>query len=131
MIAEAGLTVVKSSSSFEATVTRLEAAIAHRDLTLFAKIDHAAGAREAGLVLAPLTLLIFGNARGGTPLMAANALAGIDLPLKLLVGENANGVFVAYNEPEWIGARHALADQATPILKAMHALLASLAKESE
>ncbi len=126
-----GLTVLVSARSHAETLARFQALIAERGLTLFAEIDHAAGAREAGLALAPLTLVIFGNARGGTPLMAESALIGLDLPLKALIGEDAEGrAFVAYNEPTWLGARHGLGATAEPVLAKLTALLEALATAS-
>lgn len=126
-----GLTVLVSTRSHAETLARFEALLAERGLTLFAKIDHAQGAREAGLELRPLTLLIFGNARGGTPLMAESAFTGIDLPLKALIGEDAEGVtFVAYNEPEWIGTRHGLGAAAAPVVEKLTLLLEGLATGS-
>jgi uncharacterized protein (DUF302 family) len=102
-----GLTTVQSSFSAAATVDRLVEEIRRRGLTIFARIDHAAGAAEVGLSLRPTTLLIFGNAKGGTPLMQADQTAGIDLPLKALVWEDADGkTWLSYNEPRWIAARH-------------------------
>jgi uncharacterized protein (DUF302 family) len=70
---------------------RLEAAVKAKGLTSFARIDHAAGAAEAGLSLRPTELLIFGNAKGGTPLMQLDQTVGIDLPLKALVWQDASG----------------------------------------
>jgi uncharacterized protein (DUF302 family) len=86
---------------------RLEAAVAARGLKVFARIDFAADAAEAGLPLLPTRALVFGNPRAGTPLLAAAPTAGIDLPLKVLIWEAADGsVTVGYNSPAWIGARH-------------------------
>lgn len=82
---------------------RLEAEIAAKGLTLFARIDHSAGAAEVGLTLRPTVLFIFGNAKGGTPLMQAAQTAGIDLPLKVLVWQDDKGVTqVSYNDPAWL-----------------------------
>jgi uncharacterized protein (DUF302 family) len=114
-----GLVTVKSAHGFAATLERLKAAIAKRSLTLFAEIDHAAGARDAGLELAPTTLLIFGNAKGGTPWMQANQRAGIDLPLKALVWEDEAGVFVTVNDPHWIARRHELPGAVAEVLEAV------------
>jgi uncharacterized protein (DUF302 family) len=69
----------------------LEAALGAKQLTLFARIDHAAGAAEVGMALRPTTVVIFGNARGGTPLMQAQQTIGLDLPLKMLVWEDGDG----------------------------------------
>jgi uncharacterized protein (DUF302 family) len=76
---------------------------------VFARIDFAADAAAAGLSLRPMRLLVFGNPRAGTPLLAASPSAGIDLPLKVLIWEAADGsVTVGYNSPAWIGERHAV-----------------------
>jgi uncharacterized protein (DUF302 family) len=91
---------------------------------VFARIDHAAGARELGLPLRPTELVIFGNAKGGTPLMQANQAIGIDLPLKALVWQDDAGVtWLSYNDPAWFARRHELGQQAEAPVKAMTALL--------
>jgi uncharacterized protein (DUF302 family) len=88
-------------------MARLDAEIRAHGLNVFARIDHAAGAAEAGLTLRPTELIIFGNARGGTPLMQSVQTVGIDLPLKALVWEDASGkTWLSYNEPSWIAQRH-------------------------
>ncbi len=86
---------------------RLEAEILAQGMKVFARIDHAIGAEEAGLELRPTELIIFGNARGGTPLLQSRQTVGIDLPLKALVWEDASGAtWLSYNEPSWIVQRH-------------------------
>jgi uncharacterized protein (DUF302 family) len=77
-----GLTTLRSSFGPKDTMRRLEAAVEAKGMTVFARIDHAAGAAEVGLSLRPTELLIFGNAKGGTPLMQFIQTIGIDLPLK-------------------------------------------------
>jgi uncharacterized protein (DUF302 family) len=102
-----GLTTIASSFGAKETIDRLVAEIHAHGLTVFARIDHAAGAAEVGLSLRPTELIIFGNARGGTPLMQAAQTIGIDLPLKALVWEDAEGkTSLTYNEPSWIAQRH-------------------------
>ena len=86
-----GLITMASSLGAKETMDRLEAEVKAKGLTVFARIDHAAGAVEVGLPLRPTEVLIFGNAKGGTPLMQANQAIGIDLPLKALVFEDAAG----------------------------------------
>ena len=106
-----GLVRVSSALEPRETMDRLEKAIKDRGLTVFARVDHAGGARAAGLSLGPTELIIFGNARGGTPLMQAAQEAGIDLPLKALVYQDAAGkVWLAYNDPHWLADRHHLPD---------------------
>jgi uncharacterized protein (DUF302 family) len=119
-----GLVVVASALGFAETLERLLGALGESMVPVFAQIDHAAGAKAAGLALRPTTLVIFGAARAGTPLMAADQTMGLDLPLRALVYEDAAGeVHVAYNEPEWLAARHGLAPDGSPTLAAMTGLL--------
>ena len=102
-----GLTTIKSGHAPNETMTRLEAAVKAKGLTVFARIDHAAGASAVGLSLRPTEVLIFGNAKGGTPLMQAAQTIGIDLPLKALVWQNASGeTWLSWNDPAWLAARH-------------------------
>jgi uncharacterized protein (DUF302 family) len=120
-----GLTTIASSFSPKGTMDRLEAEIRAKGMSVFARLDHAAGAAEAGLELRPTNLIIFGNARGGTPLMQASQTAGIDLPLKALVWQDAAGkTWLSYNEPSWIVQRHGLGVRAEIIDKLGAALSA-------
>lgn len=126
-MAPAGFTQRQSAFSAKETADRLEATVKAKGLTLFARIDHAAGAAAVDLPLRPTEVLIFGNARGGTPLMQAQQTAGIDLPLKALVWEDADGkVWLGYNEPAWIGERHGA--EAGQTVTALSGALAGLAK---
>jgi len=103
----AGLITIASAHSVKDTIDRLEADVKSRGLTVFARIDHAAGAQAVGMALRPTELLIFGNAKGGTPLMQAQQTIGIDLPLKALAFEDAAGkAWLAYNDPAWLTERH-------------------------
>ena len=127
-----GLTTIASSLPARQTMDRLEAAVKAKGLTVFARVDHAAGAAAVGLPLRPTELLIFGNARGGTPLMQADQTVGIDLPLKALVYEDADGkVWLAYNNPAWIAQRHGLGlgvdASVTALEAALHAFAAAAA----
>ncbi len=104
-----GLTTVPSAHGVKDTIDRLESDVKSKGMTIFARVDHAAGAKAVGLALRPTELLIFGNAKGGTPLMQASQTIGIDLPLKALAWEDADGkVWLSYNEPAWLAARHGL-----------------------
>ena len=124
-----GLVTIRSSYGPKETMTRLEAAVKAKGLTMFAHVDHAAGATEVGLSLRPTDLLIFGNARGGTPLMQSAQTIGIDLPLKILVWQDASGdTWVSYNDPAWLAKRHALARETDAPVAALAAALAALAK---
>jgi uncharacterized protein (DUF302 family) len=128
-----GLTTVQSNSGAKETMDRLEAEVKAKGLTVFARVDHAAGATAVGMQLRPTELLIFGNARGGTPLMQANQVAGIDLPLKALVYEDGSGkVWLAYDDPSWIAQRHRLgagvAASVHTLTKALEAFVAHAVK---
>lgn len=124
-----GLITSPSRHTYAKTVSKLEAAIAAKGLTLFARIDHASAAEAVDLTLRPTLLLVFGNAKGGTPLMQATQTIGIDLPLKLLVWEDQQGVTsVSYNDPAWLAARHGL--PSTPQIEMLGQLLSSVAKET-
>ncbi len=102
-----GLIEVKSSHSAKETMDRFEQNVKQRGLNVFARIDHAAGAAKVGKTLRPTTLLIFGNPKGGTPFMACAQTVGIDVPLKALVWEDAQGqVWLGYNDPAYIAQRH-------------------------
>jgi uncharacterized protein (DUF302 family) len=101
-----GMKTVASAFGPKDTMDRLEAAVRAKGMTVFARIDHAAGAAEVGLSLRPTELLIFGNARAGTPLMLAKQTIGIDLPLKALVWQDASGkTWLSYNDPPWMVSR--------------------------
>ena len=105
-----GVVEVKSPHSAKDTMNKLEDIVKQRGLTVFARIDHAAGAAKIGKTLRPTELLIFGNPQGGTPLMECAQSAGIDLPLKALVWEDASRqVWVGYNDPAYLAQRHGAA----------------------
>ena len=89
----------KSSTSFEETVGRLIAAIEKAGMTIFAKIDHSAGAKEVGMAMQPAIVLLYGNARGGTPVMLAAPAAALDLPLRVLVRQTEQGDTVVALHP--------------------------------
>jgi uncharacterized protein (DUF302 family) len=125
-----GLTTLASRFDPKETMDRLEAEIRAKGLEIFARIDHAAGAAEVGLTLQPTELIIFGNARGGTPLMQSAQTAGIDLPLKALVWQDAeNQTWLSYNEPSWIAQRHGVAN-AERVVSGMNALLTAMARKA-
>ena len=105
-----GLVAVKSPYNAKDTMTRLEDAVTKRGLTVFARIDHAAGAAKIGKTLRPTEVLVFGNPQGGTPFMECEQTVGIDLPLKALVWEDAAAqVWVGYNDPAYLAQRHGVA----------------------
>jgi uncharacterized protein (DUF302 family) len=126
-----GLITIASAHSVKDTIDRLEAAVKSKGLTIFARIDHTAGAQDAGLALRPTELLIFGNAKGGTPLMQSQQTIGIDLPLKALAFEDAAGaVWLSYNDPAWLAARHGLAERGGDAAKTLAAALDALSKRA-
>ena len=123
-----GLETLESSYAPKETMKRLEAEVKAKGLTVFARIDHAAGAAEVELSLRPTELLIFGSAKACTPLMQATQAIGIDLPLKALVFEDAAGkVWLTYNDPRWLAQRHGLGAAATQAVDAMAAALDAIA----
>ena len=124
-----GLVSIPSSFDPKETMDRLEAALRASGVTIFARIDHAAGAAAVGETLRPTELLIFGNPKAGTPLMQAGQTIGIDLPLKALVWQDAAGkTQVSYNEPGWLARRHGLGAAADGTVANMAAMLAKLVK---
>jgi uncharacterized protein (DUF302 family) len=130
-MAAEGLTTLSSSQGPKDTVDRLAAEITARGMTVFARVDHAAGAAEAGLPLRPTELLIFGNAKGGTPLMQSDQTIGIDLPLKALVWQDASGrTWLSYNDPGWLAKRHGLGAEVDPAVKVMAAALNAIATKA-
>jgi uncharacterized protein (DUF302 family) len=124
-----GLTSVRSSHGPTDTMNRLEAEVKAKGMTVFARIDHAAGAAEVGLSLQPTELLIFGNAKAGTPLMQSTQTIGIDLPLKALVWQDASGdTWLSYNDPSWLAKRHGLGHEVEATVNAMTAALDAIAR---
>jgi uncharacterized protein (DUF302 family) len=127
-MADNGLITVSSDRSAKDTMDRLESDVKSKGMTVFARIDHAGGAKAAGLDMRPMELLIFGSAKAGTPLMQSRETIGIDLPLKALAWEDSAGkVWLAYNDPTWVAARHGLGTQGGETTKTMAAVLAALA----
>jgi uncharacterized protein (DUF302 family) len=125
----AGLVTIRSQFGPEETMNRLEAELAAKGMRVFARIDHAAGADAVGLPLQPTELLIFGNARGGTPLMQAGRTIGVDLPIRVLVWQDAaRDTWLTYNDPRWLARRHGLGRQAAASVAAMTSMLQNLAQ---
>jgi uncharacterized protein (DUF302 family) len=130
-MAAEGIVTISSRFGPEETLGRLKTEIASHGLTLFAAIDHAKGAQDVGLQLRPTTVLIFGNAKVGTPLMQANQTMGIDLPLKALVWQDAaNKTWISYNDTVWLARRHRLPAEAEQIAAKMGDALAALIKNA-
>jgi uncharacterized protein (DUF302 family) len=106
---EEGIVKIPSHHSVDQTVDRLKTILQSKGVMLFALIDHSGEAEKVGLKMPPTKLLVFGNPKGGTPLMLASPSVAIDLPLKLLIAEDSQGqVWISYNSPEYLKERHDL-----------------------
>jgi uncharacterized protein (DUF302 family) len=104
-----GIVTKPSNHSVDETVAKLKAMLAAKGVTLFALVDHSGEAEKVGMKMRPTKLLIFGNPKGGTPLMQAAPSIAIDLPLKILVAEGVDGkTAVSYNSADYLKQRHGL-----------------------
>jgi uncharacterized protein (DUF302 family) len=122
-----GLKTVESHFGPKETLDRLEADVKAKGLTVFARIDHAAGATAVGLSLLPTAVLIFGNAKGGTPLMQSNQLIGIELPLKVLVWQDTSGkTWLSYVDPADLAKRYGLPAETSTAVSNLAGALRSL-----
>lgn len=118
-----GLIKIRSKHSVNETLNNLETVLDKKGMTIFKRVDHAAGAQKAGLTLRPTELLIFGNPKVGTPLMLCSQTAAIDLPQKALAYKDESGqVWLAYNDPSYMAKRHDIKDCNTAIQKITNAL---------
>jgi uncharacterized protein (DUF302 family) len=130
-MAPEGMTIVASRYPPAETTERVVAAVAARGMAVMARVDHAAAAAKVGLALRPTEVLMFGNPRAGTPLMQASQTVGIDLPLKVLVWQDAEGkTWLGYNDPHWIVMRHGAAMGGDAITGAITQGLAAIAREA-
>jgi uncharacterized protein (DUF302 family) len=124
-----GLINIPSTHSVDETVKKLQRILQAKGITLFALVDHSGEAAKAGMKMRPTKLLIFGNPKGGTPLMLAAPSSAIDLPLKILVWEDVEGkVWVTYNTPVYLQERHNLAPQLLPNIAVIEALAKTVAE---
>jgi uncharacterized protein (DUF302 family) len=104
-----GMVTIAGHQSVDQTLEKLEGILQSKGVKVFALVDHSGEAERAGLRMPNTKLLIFGNPKAGTPLMVASPSIAIDLPLKILVWEDAGGkVWITYNSPEYLAARHSL-----------------------
>jgi len=104
-----GIERIVSARNFDETVAHFEQLIAAKGMMLFAKIDFTGDAKRAGLAMPRMMLLIFGNPKGGTPVMVAAPSSALDLPLKVLVSEEADGkVWMSFNSAEYLAERHGI-----------------------
>ena len=123
---EEGIVKIPSRHSVDETVDKLMTILKSKGVTLFALVDHSGEAEKVGLRMSPTKLLIFGNPKGGTPVMLAAPSAAIDLPLKILVAEDAQGkVWISYNSPEYLKERHGFPDNLLPNIAVVQALAAA------
>jgi uncharacterized protein (DUF302 family) len=130
-MAQEGLISLPSSRPVAELLDRLEAALAANGITVFARIDHAAGAAAVGMTLRPTIVLIFGNPKAGTPLMQAGQLIGLDLPLRILAWEDAEGrSWLSYHDMDGLVWHHGIDPATLPAVAAMTALLHTLAGEA-
>jgi uncharacterized protein (DUF302 family) len=109
---ENGIVTIPGHRSVDQTVEKLVGILKAKDIKLFVLIDHSGEAEKAGMHMPPTKLLIFGSPAAGTPLMLASPGIAIDLPLKILVSEDADGkVWISYNSPAWLQARHGFPEE--------------------
>ena len=126
---DTGIVTVPSHHSVKQTIARLQETLLAKGIKLFALIDHSSEAERAGMQMPPTKLLIFGNPKAGTPIMIAAPSIAIDLPLKLLVWEDGNGkVWISYNDPKYLKARHDLPAHLVQNLAAAGALAETAAE---
>jgi uncharacterized protein (DUF302 family) len=126
-----GLVTIPSQFPVAETMQRLIAAITARGMTVFARIDHADGAATVGLKLRSTELLVFGHPKGGTPLMQDRQTAGIDLPLKALAWQDADGKnWLTLNSASWIAQRHGLGGGSAAAVAALDQAMTALAREA-
>ena len=119
-----GIVSKTGSHSVDETVEKLKSMLQAKGIALFALIDHSGEAEKVGMTMPPTKLLIFGNPKGGTPLMIAAPSSAIDLPLKILVSEDAQGkTWISYNSPEYLRERHGLPPELLPNIAVIEALV--------
>lgn len=124
-----GLIICLSSHGPDETMDRLVAAVTERGMAILARIDQAGAAAKVGIELRPTEVMLFGNPKAGTPLMQAAQTIGIDLPLRALVWQDADGkTWLAYNDPKWLAERHGISAGMERTLGAMADVLAAIAK---
>jgi uncharacterized protein (DUF302 family) len=123
---EEGIVKIPSHHSVDETVDKLKTILKSKGVTLFAVVDHSGEAEKVGMKMPPTKLLIFGSPKAGTPLMLAAPSAAIDLPLKILVAEDAQGkAWISYNSPDYLKVRHGLPDNLLPNIAVVQALAAA------
>ncbi len=125
-LTDSGIVTVRSQHSVDATVEKLRRLLEAKGIALFCVVDHSGEATKVGLAMRPTKLLIFGSPKAGTPLMVAAPGVAIDLPLKLLVAEEADGgTVISYNSPEYLRERHGFPAELLPNIAAVANLAAA------
>jgi uncharacterized protein (DUF302 family) len=127
-----GIRTLTSHHSVDETVSRIDSLLRKKGVKLFCLVDHSGEAASVGIHMPPTKLLIFGNPKAGTPIMLAAPSAALDLPLKILVAESANGeVLVSWNDPAWLQQRHLFPAELTANLRPAELLAQAAGKQDE
>jgi len=127
-LADKGIVSKPSNHSVDATVEKLKGILQAKGVALFALVDHSGEAEKVGLKMPPTKLLIFGSPRAGTPLMIASPSIALDLPMKILIAEDAAGkVWISYNAPQYLKERHNLPENLLQNIAVIEALAAAAA----
>jgi uncharacterized protein (DUF302 family) len=128
-VSKNGISRIPSAHSVAETTSKLEAMLQAKGVKLFVTVDHSGEAEKAGLKMPNTKLLIFGNPKGGTPLMLAEPSVALDLPLKILVAEDADGkAWISYNATSYLQARHQLPAELLPNIAVIDTIAENLAK---
>jgi uncharacterized protein (DUF302 family) len=123
---EEGIVKIPSYHSVDETVDKLQTILKSKGVTLFALVDHSGEAEKVGIKMPSTKLLIFGNPKGGTPLMLAAPSAALDLPLKILIAEDSEGkVWISYNSVDYLKERHGLPENLLPNIAVVQVLAAA------
>jgi uncharacterized protein (DUF302 family) len=126
-----GIIDIQSHQPVDQTVSRLKAILQEKGIQLFALIDHSGEAEKAGMKMPPTKLLIFGNPKGGTPVMLAAPRTAIDLPLKILIWEDTQGkTWVSYNSPEYLQQRHGISAELIKNIAVVETVAAKAAEQT-
>lgn len=124
-----GIVAISSNHSVDQTVEKLKGILQAKKVTLFALVDHSGEAEKVGMKMRPTKLLIFGSPKAGTPLMLAAPTTAIDLPLKILIWEDAQGkVWISYNAPAYLQGRHGIPEELLPNIAVVETLAAKAAE---
>jgi uncharacterized protein (DUF302 family) len=129
--AHTGIVDLQSHQPVDQTVARLTAVLREKGIKLFALIDHSGEAEKAGMKMPPTKLLIFGNPKGGTPLMLSDPRTAIDLPLKILIWEDTQEkTWVSYNSPEYLQQRHGISAELIKNIAVVETVAAKAAEQT-